>query len=178
MNYHKVIIESILYDGNFGYSKKLIQKMKLTPMNISYDNINLPQASLLAKVPPINRLELVKNIYNLFGTQNVNAYLQLLQKKIETPNPQKLHEFHHKNIPITEQLLTSITERLSVFDMFFPYHTIDVGYDVFAFLPSISPTNIFLEYISSIDSSLTKTGRYSPEEIKAFTDFLRNGKSA
>lgn len=161
------ILYPLLEKGDIKQTMEMVAAEKKKPFEIVSEGMNIVTASILADVPSVYKMDLIKKIGVLFSTQE---YCELLNQKMFTLKPEERDKLKDQGITINKENTLPYCQWFNIFEIAFPWLPLSVFEDFAIYLRDEKKLILDEDTIDLVRENFTLSKRYSERELSHLFD--------
>ncbi|EFW38066.1 hypothetical protein [Treponema phagedenis] len=130
---------------------------------VQHEGLNFITASILADVPTIKKMDLIKKTGALFGSKD---YCDLLNQKVFTIHPAKRDILREQKVLLTDESIKPHYAWYNIFDIAFPWLPLSIFEDFVVYLHDDKGLVLDKETVNIVKENFTNSKRYSERELE------------
>ena len=161
------ILFPLLEKGDIKRTMELASNENKKPFEIVSEGMNIVTASILADIPSVYKMDLIRKVGALFSTQE---YCELLNQKMFILKPEERDKLKDQGILINRETTLPYCQWFNIFEIAFPWLPLSVFEDFALYLRDEKKLILDKETIEIVRDNFSISKRYSERELSRLFD--------
>ena len=161
------ILFPLLEKGDIKQSIEMASFDNKKPFEVVSEGMNIVTASILADIPSVYKMDLIRKVGALFSTQE---YCELLNQKMFTLRPEEREKLKDQGVLINKENILPYCQWFNIFEIAFPWLPLSVFEDFAIYLRDEKKLILDQETIETVRENFSTSKRYSERELSLLFD--------
>ncbi len=159
------ILQPLLEKGDLKQTIELAEIEHRELIDIYSEGMNIVTASILADIPPVHKMPLIRKVGGLFPSEE---YCSLLNQKLFTLRPEARDKLTFQGVVITKESILPYCDWFNIFEIAFPWLPLSVFEDFVVYLREDKKLVLDKETIETVRENFENCKKYRERELESF----------
>ncbi len=159
------ILQPLLEKGDLKQTIELADIEHRELIDIHNEGMNIVTASLLADIPPVNKMSLIQRVGSLFSSEE---YCELLNQKVFTLRPEQRDKLTFQGVKITKENILPYCDWFNIFEIAFPWLPLSIFEDFVIYLKEDKKLLLDADTLELVKENFENSKLYRERELENF----------